>query len=59
MTEERTKSMKGNNELRLCWAEMVAAMQMYVDSLMPDAQAKVQSVKEGNNDFVIKLAGRT
>lgn len=50
--------MEGNNELRLCQAEMMAALQMYVEHLMPTAEAKVVSVKENENDddFIIKLA---
>lgn len=47
--------MEGKNELRLCPAEMKAALQIYVDHLMPTAGAKVESVEQRNNEFVVKL----
>lgn len=50
--------MVGNNELRLCEAEMAAAMQMYIDKLMPETRTKVASVKQNATDeyeFIIKL----
>ena len=47
--------MEGKNELRLCHAEMIVALQLYVDHLIPAAGAKVESIKEGDNEFIIKL----
>lgn len=49
--------MEGNNELRLCQAEMKVALQMYVNHLMPNAETVVESVEENSNDhdFIVKL----
>ena len=47
--------MEGTNELRLCEAEMIVALQIYVDYIMPNAQAKVKSVDKNDNSFIVKL----
>ena len=52
------KAMKGRNEISLCSAEMVRAMQGYVDELMPHAHARVVGVKmmrESGVVFIIEL----
>lgn len=47
--------MEGNNQLILCHAEMMAALQMYVNHLMPESEAKVQSVKQKEDVFIVRL----
>lgn len=48
--------MQGNNELILCEAEMIKALQLYVDHLMRESEVKVTSVKQDDNSFIIKLS---
>lgn len=51
--------MNGNNKLILCLGEMVVAVQLYIDQLMPNASVQVKEVSEKDNKiFVIELAGK-
>ena len=48
--------MEGNNELLLCQDEMKAALQMYIEHLMPKAEVEVEAVSATNECFIIKLS---
>lgn len=55
----KVKKMTGDNELRLCSEEMIAAMQIYIDRLIPVSKAIVQSVEQNvanRDEFIIKLS---
>lgn len=54
------EGMIGNNSLRLCYAEMVVALQKYLDYRMPDAKVKVTAVSQDASEdgFVICFVDR-
>jgi len=47
--------MEGSNELKLCEEEMVNALQMYIEHLMPKANVRVYEVVFEQGFFIIYL----
>lgn len=58
-----TREMTGKNELKLCKAEMIAAVQYYLDRVILSRRQKVRVVdvkvekNEYNNSFVVEVEG--
>lgn len=50
--------MIGNNELRLCQAEMLIALQEYLDKRMGEYAPKVSNVEERDASFRVSLRER-
>ncbi len=51
--------MDGKNELRLCPGEMINAMQLYVDNLMPNKREicvrSVKQIRDTCGTFIIEI----
>ena len=47
--------MTGHNEIRLCPAEMMVALQEWLDKRMPDNDSDVSGIKESDGVFIIAL----